>query len=293
MEEFLAAVSFIALYGISYGVVLFTISVGLVVTMGLMRVVNLAHCAFAATGGYLAVALMKDLGVPFLAAVFIAVLAVAALSVVVERLCYVHLYEAGELDQVLMTTGLIFVAIAALNLAFGPNAYTVQLPAWLSGNVNLAGRSFEIYRLFLIAVGVVLVLTLWLLFEHTNFGARLRAAVDNRTMAQATGIDVPQLFSVAFALGNGLAAFGGAIGYSILPMEPMYPFKYLTLVLIIVTLAGYGNIKDSAAVALFVGIVDTAGRYLFPTVGAFIIYVLVVAVLMWQDRRLVLGWITR
>jgi branched-chain amino acid transport system permease protein len=105
-------------------------------------------------------------------------------------------------------------------------------------------------------------------------------------MAQAIGIDVTRLFSVAFALGSGLAAFGGAIGFAILPLEPLYPFKYLALVLVIVALSGFGNVKASAAVAVLVGVVDTAGRLLFPAFGAFIIYIVLVALMLWRDRGL-------
>jgi branched-chain amino acid transport system permease protein len=293
MEQVLSAAWFILIYGVSYGVVLFVVSVGLVVTMGLMRVVNLAHGAFAAIGGYLAVQLMSEASMPFPLAVAIAVAVTAAVSMVVERLCYVQLYRASELDQVLMTTGLLFLAVASLNLFFGPNVVSARLPAYLAANVDLLGRSVQGYRLFIIACGAVLMTALWLLLDRTRFGATLRAAVDNRGMAEATGIDVGRLFSLAFALGSGLAALGGAVGYAILPLEPMYPFKYLTLVLIVVTLSGYGNIKASAVAAIFVGIVDTAGRYLFPQFGAFIVYFILIGILMWRDRALFRGLVAR
>lgn len=280
MQEFLSVATFILLYGVSYGVVLFTISIGLVVMMGLMRVINLAHGAFAALGGYLAASLMNELSIPFLLAVPLAVVAVALFSVLVERLFYVHLYTASELDQVLLTVGLAFVAVAGLNFVFGPNVFPARLPQLLTLNIDLGIRKFQAYRLFLILDGAVLFVVLWYVFERTGFGARLRAAVDNRTMAQAIGIDVPRLFSLVFALGSGLAALGGAIGYAILPLEPLYPFKYLVLVLIVVSLSGYGNIKLAAGVAIFIGVVDTGCRYLFPNVGAFIIYAILISLII-------------
>jgi branched-chain amino acid transport system permease protein len=280
MEELLSSLSFIVLYGVSYGVVLFTISIGLVVTMGLMRVINLAHGAFAALGGYLAASLMNQLSMSFWLAVPLAVVAVALFSVLVERLFYVYLYTATELDQVLLTVGLAFVAVAGLNFIFGPNVYPAKLPEVLVLNVDLGIRKFQTYRLFLIADGAVLFGVLWYVFDRTSFGARLRAAVDNRGMAQAIGIDVPKLFSLVFALGSSLAALGGAIGYGILPLEPLYPFKYLVLVLIVVSLSGFGNIKAAAAVAIFLGVVDTGCRYLFPNVGAFIIYGILISLII-------------
>ncbi len=264
----------------SYGLLLCIISIGLVVTMGLMRVVNLAHGAFAAIGGYLAVGLLAPLGLPFGLAIVVAVIAVAAFSVAVERLLYVHLYGASELDQVLMTVGINFLVVAGLTLAFGPNVLPTRLPPSLASSIDLGFRSFETYRLVVFAVGIVVIGGLWLAFERTNLGAQLRAAVDNRTMTQAIGIDVPRLFSIAFATGSGLAALGGALGAPLLPLEPLYPFKYLILVLVIVALSGFGSIRATVFVAIFVGIIDTAARYFLPDTGAFAIYVLLIILMV-------------
>jgi branched-chain amino acid transport system permease protein len=130
------------------------------------------------------------------------------------------------------------------------------------------------------AVGIVVIGGLWLAFERTSLGAQLRAAVDNRTMAQAIGIDVPRLFSIAFATGSALAALGGALGAPLLPLEPLYPFKYLILVLVIVALSGFGSVKATVFVAIFVGIIDTAARYFLPDTGAFTIYVLLIVLMV-------------
>ena len=289
MHEILVGSSFILLYGVSYGVVLFTISVGLVVTLRLMRVVNMAHGAFAAIGGYAFVELMIRLHVPFALALPLAVLAVVIVGLALERVIFAHLYGAGDLDQVLITIGVAFVAVAGLNLAFGPDIVTAPLPAMLAGNVDLGIRTFETYRIFVLVAGVALMAALWYLFERTPFGARLRAAVDNRGMAEAVGIDVRRLFSFAFALGCGLAAFGGALGYKILPLEPTYPLKYLALVLIVATLAGSRNVKASALVAILIGIIDEAGRFLYPPSGNFTIYLLVIAVMLWRNE----GFLTK
>jgi branched-chain amino acid transport system permease protein len=254
--------------------------------MGLMRVVNLAHGAFAAIGGYLAMGLLTPLGVPFGLAIVLAVVAVAAFSVVIERLLYVHLYGASELDQVLLTVGINFIVVAGLTLAFGPNVLPTRLPPSLATSVDLGFRSFETYRLLVLGVGVVVIGALWLAFERTALGARLRAAVDNRSMTQAIGIDVPRLFSIAFALGSGLAALGGALGAPLLPLEPLYPFKYLVLVLVIVALSGFGNIRATLLVAVFIGVVDTAGRYFLPDSGSFTLYVLLIVLIVWRPDGL-------
>jgi branched-chain amino acid transport system permease protein len=279
-------VAFILLYGLSYGLVLCLIALGLVVTMGLMRVINLAHGAFAAIGGYLAISLMQQQGWPYALAVPAAVLAVAAFGVAAERLLYVHLYKRSDLDQVLVTIGVNFVVIALLTLWFGPNIIRLDLPAYLKGNVDLGIREFEVYRVASGAVCIVIISSLWWVFERTSVGARLRAAVDNRGMAQAMGMNVPLLFSATFALGCGLAALGGILAAPMLPMEPMWPLKYLVLVLVIVALAGHGQVTASVAVAAIVGLVETAGRYLFPQSGAFLIYLLLIALMVWRPDGL-------
>ena len=286
MQPLLSGGAFIVLYGTSYGFVLFTISIGLVITMGLMRVINLAHGAFAAIGGYATVALMNDLGMPYLFALAVAVLLVAVLGVALERAIFVHLYGAPDLDQVLMTLGVNFVAIAALTVAFGPNLFPMTQPQFLRGSIDLGFRSFEVYRLFVAGVGALTAAIIFFVFERTNFGARLRAAVDNRSMAQSTGIDTDQLFSISFAIGGGLAALGGGVGAGLLPLEPFYPLKYLVLVLIVVALSGAGKVRAALGASIFVGVVDTAGRFLMPQVGGFVIYVLLIVLVVWRGDGL-------
>jgi branched-chain amino acid transport system permease protein len=280
--EVMSSLTFIVLYGVSYGMVLFTVSIGLVVTMGLMRVLNMAHGVFAAFGGYIALTLLHRYSFNFGLALAIAVLAVAVFSLPIERLFFARLYRAPELDQVLLTLGLTFIGVATLNLLFGPDPIPAALPPFLAADIDLGSREFQTYRVVVVVLGAVLMAGLWFLFEHTDFGAKLRAAVDNPGMAEAVGINVTRLFAIAFALGCGLAALGGAMGYAILPLEPMYPFKYLMIVLIVVALTGFGNIKSAAWIAILVGLIDTAGRYLMPSVGAFLVYFVLIGMMLWR-----------
>lgn len=282
MDSLLVNLSFILAYGLSYGLVLFAISIGMVITMGLMKVTNLAHGAFAALGGYLTVALMNDAGMDFIVAVVLSTALVALFGVVVERLLISRLYGKPDLDQVLVTLGFNFLVMGALTLIFGPNVYPITLPDYLRGNVDLGIRTFEVYRIFVIAFGILLVLALWIIFDKTNFGAKLRAAVDNRGMASAMGINVNRLYVLAFGLGSALAAVGGSIGAAMLPMEPFYPLKYLILVLVVVALSGFGNIRASIGVAIIVGLVETAGRLLIPQFGSYVIYVLLITLIVWR-----------
>lgn len=290
MDQITPAVTFILLYGVSYGLVLFVISIGLVLTLGLMRIANLAHGVFAVLGGYLAFQLPVWLGLGFLTSTVLAVLLVLALSFLLERIFFRRLFGMSELEQVLATIGLCFAAIALLTFAFGPNVVPAKYPAWLSGNVSLLGRSFPVYRVFVMCSGLVILLGLWILFDCTKFGATLRACVDNQSMAKATGINVNRYFSIAFAIGAGLAALGGIVGAGMLPLEPLYPFKHLPLFLTIVALSGFGNIKAAVVVSLVVGVVDTAGRYFVPELGAFTVFTLLVVLMLWRPHGLLVRW---
>jgi branched-chain amino acid transport system permease protein len=280
-----AAISILFL-GLAYAMILYIISVGLSVTMGLMGFVNLAHGVFAMAGGYVTVTLMNRYGVPFGAALLLAFIAVALLSVVLERLLYARLYDADELEQVLFTIGLVFMAVAAVRKLWGPLPQPITLPAALSGQINLGFRTFPTYRSFLIAFSLTLILLLWLGIERTNFGARLRAAVDNRRMAESLGINTSRLFTLSFALGSGLAALGGGLGADILAIYPGYAMEYLVYFLMVLAVGGLGSIRGPFVAALLLGIGDTACKYLVPQLGAFFIYLAMIGLLLWRPAGL-------
>jgi branched-chain amino acid transport system permease protein len=266
--------------GLAYAMFLFIVSVGLSVTMGLMGFVNLAHGAFAMAGGYFVVSLTTQLGVPFIPALIVSSVMIALISVVFERLLYTRLYKAGELDQVLLTIGLAFMAIATFTYFYGPIPKSVPLPSYLEGQVNLGFRSFPTYRAFLIVVGVVLIAALWYTFEKTNIGAKIRAAVDNRRMAQSVGINVDLLFTATFAVGSGLAALGGGLAIQLFGLSPSFAVIYLVLFLIVVAVGGLGSMKGTLVAALVLGIFDTAGKYLLPDAGGFFIYAITLLILL-------------
>ncbi|MFI4982859.1 MAG: branched-chain amino acid ABC transporter permease, partial [Nevskiales bacterium] len=207
-------------------------------------------------------------------------------SFVLERLLYRRLYGAGELDQVLMTMGLIFMTVGAATYFWGPLQQPMQPPPWLSGQVDLGFRSFPAYRGFLILCGAALVTMLWLGLERTSFGVQIRAAVDNLRMAQSVGINTSRLFTLTFALGSGLAGLGGALGADLLAINPNYALENLVYFLIVVAVGGLGSIRGPFVAALLVGIADTGFKYLLPELGAFFIYALTMAVLLWRPRGL-------
>jgi branched-chain amino acid transport system permease protein len=266
--------------GIAYGSLLFLISVGLSVTMGMMNFINLAHGAFAMIGGYVCVTLLSRLGLPFLATLPLAFIAAAIVGLVLERTLYRRLYKASHLDQVLFSIGLTFMAVAGATWLFGPTQQPVNLPDWLRGQVHLLGLDLGAYRLFLIGVVVLVTTALVLLIERTRFGAQIRASVDNQTAAAGLGINVSRVFSLTFALGSGLAGLGGGLGIDVLGLDPSFPVKYMVYFLLVVAVGGAGSIKGPLIAALILGVFDVAGKYYVPEVGAFVIYTLMVVLLI-------------
>jgi branched-chain amino acid transport system permease protein len=266
--------------GIAYGSLLFLISVGLSVTMGLMNFINLAHGAFAMLGGYACVVLMSRAGMPFLLTLPLAFAASAAVGFLLERTLYRRLYKAPHLDQVLFSIGLTFMAVAGATYIFGPTQQPVALPEWLRGQVSLFGLDVGTYRLFLIGIVVAVTLALGYLIERTRFGAQIRASVDNQQASAGLGINVNRVFSLTFALGSGLAGLGGGLGIDVLGLDPVFPIKYMVYFLLVVAVGGAGTIKGPLFAALILGVFDVAGKYYVPEIGAFVIYGLMVVLLI-------------
>src|SRR5215831_7417345 len=238
LDALVSSLISVAFHGVAYGMILYVISVGLSVTMGLMGFTNLAHGVFAMAGGYVLTSSLGRFSLPFPVALTLAFVLVAAGSVVLERSLYSRLYEAGELEQVLFTIGLIFMAVAIAQVVFGTLQQPVRLPASLKGQIHILGRDFPAYRVFLIAFSAAMIGALWVGIERTRWGAMVRAAVDNRAMAQSVGIDTRRLFAITFALGSGLAGLGGALGAEIIAVQATYPFEHLVYFLIVVSVGG-------------------------------------------------------
>jgi branched-chain amino acid transport system permease protein len=279
-------VASILLGGLSAGMVLFIVSVGLSVTMGLMGFINLAHGAFAMLGGYVIVLAMNHANIGFLPALLLGFVVTAGVSVVLERLLYARLYRAAELDQVLFTIGLIFVFIASITVVVGPESQPLTLPPALQGQIDLGFTRYRTYSVFLIAVGILIVLGLWLAFERTRIGAQIRATVDNRRMAESLGINVDRLFTITFAFGSGMAAIGGGLGAEFLGLDPQYPLKYLVYFLIAVSVGGLGSVVGVFYASLLIGVLDFVLKLYLPQGGTLFIYALTILLLLWRPQGL-------
>ncbi|MEN9630173.1 MAG: hypothetical protein RJA10_3401 [Pseudomonadota bacterium] len=276
--------------GIAFGMLLFVLALGLAVTMGLMNFINLAHGAFAMAGGYLLVLLMQKQGWPFLACLPAAFILTALLGAALERAIYRPMYGRPHLDQVLFSIGLTFMAVAAVDYAMGSSQQNVQLPEWLRQRFEFGSGALQLgmgaYRLFIVVTCLVLALGLQLVLSKTRFGSRLRAAVDDPRVAAGLGIPVDRVFLLTFAFGSGLAGLGGALGADILGVEPTFPLKFMVYFLIVCAVGGTSSITGPLLAALVLGIADVMGKYYVPKLGAFIVYALMIAILLWRPQGL-------
>ena len=272
--------------GVAYGMVLFILAVGLSVTLGLMNFINLAHGSFAMAGGYIAVLLVNRLGIPFLAALPLVFLAAALLGVVAERVLYVHVYRKSHLDQVLFSIGLVFMSVAAVDYFMGSQQQFIELPETLRRRHQILGIALGGYRAFIIVACGALAVLLELVLSRTRFGMKLRAGVDNATVARGLGINVNRVFALTFAAGSGLAGLGGALGAEFLGLDPTFPLKFLVYFLIVVAVGGTTTLLGPFVAALILGVADVAGKYYVPAAGGFIIYTVMVVILLWRPHGL-------
>jgi branched-chain amino acid transport system permease protein len=276
--------------GVAYGMLLFVLSLGLAITMGLMNFINLAHCTFAMAGGYVLVLLMQRAGWPFLACLPAAFVVTAALGALLEKALYRRLYGRPHLDQVLFSIGLSFMAMAAVDYTLGSQQQNVQLPEFLRQRFEFGSGAWQLgmgaYRLFIVVLCVVLTVALQQLLARTRFGSRLRAAVDDPRVAAGLGIPVDRVFLWTFAVGSGLAGLGGALGADILGLDPAFPLKYMVYFLIVCAVGGTQSISGPLLAALLLGLADVMGKYHAPKLGGFIVYVLMMGILLWRPQGL-------
>ncbi|MUO78745.1 branched-chain amino acid ABC transporter permease [Agrobacterium vitis] len=276
----------VAFQSLAYASVLYLISVGLSVTLGLMGFVNLAHGVFAMAGGYIAATAISVWGLPWPLVLLCAPLAVALLAAVAEKLLYARLYGRSELDQVLFCIGLIFIVGALARLFFGPLMRPVVIPAFLAQNLTVGPFSFYLYKLVVIGIGILTAAFILFVLERSRIGAIIRASVENRGMAESIGIRTKHVFMATFAFGGSLAALGGMLGADVFGLNPSYAFDILVYVQIVVAVAGLGTLRGSFVAALLVGTVQTVSAYYVPAFGTVMLFLLVFILLLVRPRGL-------
>jgi branched-chain amino acid transport system permease protein len=256
--------------GLSYGALLFLLASGLSLIFGVMRVVNLAHGSYFMLGGYVGLSVAWRTGSYVLALVAGAIV-IAVVGIVMER-AFLRKLPGQTLGQVLMTIGFALIFQDLALLIWGGDPYTIRVPAQLSGVVTTGTGRFPVYRIFIVAVAVVVGAVLWLALDRTRVGAMIRAAVDDPEMAQGVGIRVPRVSLGVFALGAALAAFGGVVGAGFLGVYPGLDFEILPYAFVVVIVGGLGSLPGAMVGSLLVGLLDNFGKALFPELSYFTLF---------------------
>jgi len=256
--------------GISYGALLFLVGSGLSLIFGVMRIVNLSHGSYFLLGGYVALTVIWTTGSWYLA-IPVAALSIAILGILMERI-FLQPLGFDPLRQVLLTVGFAFLfQQAALDIWTGNN-FDIFPPDALTNSVVVGGLYLPLYRVFMIAVALVIGIGLWLAMEKTRMGAAVRATVDDAEMARGVGIDTAKISMLIFGLGAFLAALGGVIGGAFLGIYPGLDFEILPLAFAVVIIGGMGSLGGAAIGALLVGLADNFGKALFPEISYFTLY---------------------
>ncbi len=257
-----------SLNGLQYGVMLFLMAAGLTLVFGIMNLVNLAHGSLYMMGAYFAVAATQWTG-NYLAGVALGLVATLAVGMLVEVVALRTLYERDHLDQVLATFGLILFFNELVAIVWGRAALYTSLPSWLQGHIELfTGSRYPVYRVVVIAVGLVVAALLWYLVTRTRLGMLIRAGASNRTMVSALGVNIKLLYTIVFGCGAALAGLAGLMAGPIYSVQPGMGELILIQVFVVIVIGGIGSIRGALLGAIIVGVVDTLGRaFLKPLLG--------------------------
>lgn len=276
-----------ALNGLQLGTMLFLMASGLTLVFGIMNLVNLAHGSLYMVGAYIAATAFQASGSLGLAIVC-AVVGAAIVGMVVELGILRAFYRRDHLDQVLATFGMILFFNEITRIIWGPQAYFLALPPGLDGSVELIpGAPYPVFRLVIIATGIVVALGLYLLIGRTRLGMLIRAGASNRTMVQALGANVGLLYTLVFGLGAGLAGLAGAMAGPLLAVQAGMGDTVLILTLVVIVVGGIGSIRGAFIAALLIGLVDTFGRMLLPaSLAEMAVYILMAIVLYTRPQGL-------
>lgn len=254
------------LNGFQFGLILFLVAAGLTLVFGVMDFINLAHGVQYMVGAYLAAAFTAMTG-SFALGLAAALPAALAIGLVLELLVFRHLYERSHLDQVLATFGIILFLTEAVRMIWGVEPLSIDVPAALSGSIEIAeGLLYPVYRIAIIVAGLVVGLGLYGIVNHTRIGMLIRAGASNAPMVSALGVDIRLLFTIVFGFGAMLAGFAGAMVAPILSVEPNMGDTIVILAFVVIVIGGIGSIRGTFLAALLVGLVDTLGRFVAPAV---------------------------
>jgi branched-chain amino acid transport system permease protein len=261
---------FSLLNGLTFAALLFIVASGFTLIFGLLRIVNLAHGALYLFGGLVGYTAAQGTG-SFAVGVIAAMGFSAILGAVLDRglLRFVRGYE---LRQVLLTLGVAFILNDLALVIWGGDTLTVPMPEALLGALNIGSLFYPKFRLFVLVLGILVFVGLWLLLNRTRLGALIRAGVDDPETIEALGIDIRRIFLLTFMLGAALAGLGGAIGGAFLTLYPSADSEILVFSLAVVIIGGRGSLAGAAVGALLVGLLNAFGQVMFPELAYFAIF---------------------
>jgi branched-chain amino acid transport system permease protein len=275
------------LNGLQFGMLLFLIASGLTLTFGVMGIINLAHGAFFMIGAYLSFQFTRYWGWPLPVAYAAAIGCIVVLGAAVERTVLAPLANRDHLDQVLVTYGLILIFDELAVIQWGKDVQPADIPTFLRGSIQFSDTIvYPIYRLALAAVGLLCAVGLYAVVAKTRIGMIVRAGSYDRGMVSALGINVAPVFAVVFGVGAALAALAGILAAPVLSISPGMGDKIIIIAFVVVVIGGIGSIKGAFVGALLVGLFDSFGKILFPTVSSLIIYALMAFILVWRPNGL-------
>ena len=279
-------IAFQGLIGLSLAMYLWLLSAGLTIIFGVLGVLNFAHGSLFMVGAYLAYTFYGVLALPFWLAIVLSLIGVALLGFIMERCFLRHIYHLDHAYQLLLTFGFILILDDAVKIIWGGVFKIPPIPGFLEGAWPVFGRLFPVYNTFIIAVGLIVAVGLWLLFEKSWWGRTVRATASDREMANAIGINVPRVFSGVFMVGAMLAALGGALGTPVRVVAPGIGTAMIIQAFIISVIGGLGNLKGAFVGSLIVGILSAYGTLFFPVFELFFIFVIMAAVLLVRPQGL-------
>jgi len=253
------------LNGLQFGVFLYLMAAGLTLVLGVMNFVNLAHGSLFMVGAYIAAASFER-SESFAVALLGAVVGTGLLGLLLHGTLLARLQQAGHLKQVLATFGLTLFFNELVRIVWGPSSLYMQLPDALSGTVAVFGITYPAYRLAIVGAGVLVAIGLWLLVHRTRIGMLIRAGATNRDAVETLGVNINALNAAVFVLGAALAGFAGGVAAPLLSVQSGMGDPILILTLVVIVLGGIGSSKGAFQAAIFVALVDAAGRTFIPLI---------------------------
>lgn len=264
------------------------LALGLTVIFGLMDTLNLGHGAFYTLGAYAGWLIYQSTG-SFWIALVLAPIVPGLLGALLQYFVFRPLVERGRsshLDLALITFGLLFVTIGLADLLFGSIYSTIPLPEFLKGQTFLLGIEYPTYRLFIIVVGALVGLSVWLVLDRTTVGALVRAGISDRDMVSAMGFDIDKVFAAVFGAGCALAGFAGVVAAPILSIHPRMGVGILISTLLVVLIGGLGSVRGSIIGAFVVGVVETVTSIFLPDFSLVSVYILLAAIMIVRPQGL-------